>query len=158
MTTEVLGSTTAKPEPPAPWIPNDGTFGARLALIRQRMAWGNVKEAAEACGIPPQSWRTWERDGVEPRGLTRIARQISGKTGCDYGWLVDGPNLAGRLAIGDAPMLRYGGQTDRPGRTTRRPADNRPTGRPAAGIPSTDQPARTRRTGRVPRPADTTRP
>jgi hypothetical protein len=96
MTTQVMGSTTAKPEPPAAWIPDDGSFGARLALIRQRMGWGNVKLAAEACGVPPESWRTWERDGVEPRGLTRIARQISERTGCDYGWLLDGPALAGR--------------------------------------------------------------
>lgn len=74
-----------------PWTANDATFGARLALIRQRMAWGNVKEAALICGIPPQSWRTWERDGVMPQGgrYFAICAQIARASGCDYGWLVD---------------------------------------------------------------------
>lgn len=74
------------------WTPTDSTFGARLALIRQRMAWGNVKEAAEACGLPAENWRRWERDGIEPRRLTTIAMTIATRTGCDYLWLVHGPN------------------------------------------------------------------
>lgn len=75
--------------PAAPWVPSDGTFGARLALIRQRRGW-NVKEAALACGIPPQSWRTWE-GGVMPHGSRYFAvcDQIARTVGCDYGWLVD---------------------------------------------------------------------
>lgn len=72
-----------------PWTANDGTFGARLALIRQRMEWGNVKEAAVACGIPVESWRAWERDGVLPRRYFEICEQIARVTNCDYGWLVD---------------------------------------------------------------------
>lgn len=74
-----------------PWVANDATFGARLALIRQRMGWGNVKEAAIRCGIPAQSWRTWERDGVMPQGSRyfAICAQIAAVVGCDYGWLVD---------------------------------------------------------------------
>ena len=32
------------------WIPDADSFGARLALIRQQLGWGNVKEAALACG------------------------------------------------------------------------------------------------------------
>lgn len=87
MTTEVLGPTANTA--PAAWVPDDNTFGARLALVRQRMGWGNVKLAAEACGLPPESWRTWERDGVEPRGLNRIARKVADVTGCSYAWLVD---------------------------------------------------------------------
>ena len=71
------------------WMADDRTFGARLALIRQRMGWGNVKEAAIACGIPPQSWRTWERDGVIPRDYFTRCAMISSRVGCDYGWLVD---------------------------------------------------------------------
>jgi hypothetical protein len=145
MTTEVLGSTTAKPEPPASWIPDDSTFGARLALIRQRMAWGNVKEAALACDVPPESWRTWERDGVEPRGLTRIARKISEATGCDYGWLVDGPALAGRV-IAQVPTVRYADLTERPG--TRHPADNRPSTRKPVGRPDPHRTSRVPRQGR----------
>ena len=31
------------------WIPGTTEFGARLALIRQAMGWGNVQEAAVAC-------------------------------------------------------------------------------------------------------------
>ncbi|TCB97548.1 hypothetical protein E0H26_11550 [Micromonospora zingiberis] len=76
------------------WIADDSTFGARLALIRQRMKWGNVKEAAEACGLPTESWRTWERDGVTPRKIVEIAATISERTGCDYGWLLAGRRLS----------------------------------------------------------------
>lgn len=74
-----------------PWTANDGTFGARLALIRQRMSWGNLKEAAVACGIPVESWRAWERDGVMPQGgrYFEICGKIAAVVGCDYGWLVD---------------------------------------------------------------------
>lgn len=73
------------------WTATDITFGARLALIRQRMAWGNVKEAAVACGIPVESWRSWERDGVMPQGgrYFDLCTRIAAVTGCDYGWLVD---------------------------------------------------------------------
>lgn len=73
------------------WTPNDSTFGARLALVRQRMGWGNVKLAAFRCGIPAQSWRTWERDGVNPRSdvYFRACERIAAASGCDYGWLVD---------------------------------------------------------------------
>lgn len=74
------------------WVADATTFGARLALIRQRMAWGNVAEAAKACGVPIASWRNWERDNREPHRLTTVAKQISGVTGCDYLWLVHGPD------------------------------------------------------------------
>lgn len=79
----------------AGWVANDTTFGARLALVRQRMAWGNVKEAALACGIATQSWRTWERDGVPPRNLEEACKKISARTGCDYGWLALGRPTGG---------------------------------------------------------------
>lgn len=77
-------------QPDEGWVADDGTFGARLALIRQHQSWGNVKEAAMACGIPVESWRTWERDGVKPRDYVAIVEQISAYTRCDYGWLLDG--------------------------------------------------------------------
>lgn len=69
------------------WVPNDQAFGARLALIRQRMGWGNVREAALACGVPVESWRGWERDGRLPRDLLSVCRSISQRTGADLGWL-----------------------------------------------------------------------
>lgn len=76
------------------WVPDDLTFGARLALIRQRMGW-NVKEAALACGLPAQSWRGWEIGGREPHRRTTIAMTIAAKTGCDFLWLVHGPDRGG---------------------------------------------------------------
>lgn len=85
------------------WTPDDATFGARLALIRQRMGWGNVKKAADECGLPVETWRTWERDGVVPNRLVTIAMTIATKTGCDYLWLVHGPARGGAMPIG-----RYG--------------------------------------------------
>jgi hypothetical protein len=88
--------TQAAVQSTASWIPDDSSFGARLALIRQRMGWGNVKRAALACGLPAESWRTWERDNVSPREILEIAEKISEHTGCDYGWLVGGQRLANR--------------------------------------------------------------
>jgi hypothetical protein len=96
------------------------------------MGWGNVKTAAEQCGLPVESWRNWERDGMEPRRLTTIAMTIAGRTGCDYLWLVHGPNRGGAtLSSGnsDARLVAIGGSrhpvrssdvvTSRPVRQTR---------------------------------------
>lgn len=77
------------------WTADDSSFGARLALVRQRMGWGNLKEAAVACGLPVESWRSWERDNRTPRNIVEIARIIAERTGCDYGWLLAGPRMAG---------------------------------------------------------------
>ena len=122
MTTEVLGTANPEaPEPAPPWIPTDDTFGARLALIRQRMSWGNVKEAALACALPPESWRTWERDNVEPRRYETICRQIAGRVGCDLDWLMRGSSIeGGEHKIRFAPRVV-------------RPIDNRPGGGPRRG-------------------------
>lgn len=89
--------TTANVDIPEPWIPGDDTFGARLALVRQRMGWGNVAEAAEACDIPVPSWRNWERDGRTPRNIIEISGKIAARTGCDQLWLERG--RAGRLLV-----------------------------------------------------------
>lgn len=77
------------------WTASDATFGARLALIRQRMGWGNIAKAAKECGVPTDSWRNWEVDGREPHRLTTIAMTIASRTGCDYLWLVHGPDRGG---------------------------------------------------------------
>lgn len=114
------------------WRPDDSTFGARLALVRQRMGWGNVREAAVACGIPPESWRTWERDNVAPRRLVEMATLIANRTGCDFYWLIagDGPSTKGRSAhivrpVSATPVTRpFGPKPEgvpRPGSSKRRP-------------------------------------
>ncbi|MBM0256383.1 helix-turn-helix transcriptional regulator [Micromonospora sp. 4G55] len=77
------------------WTADDSSFGARLALVRQRMGWGNVKEAATQCGVPAESWRTWERDNVAPRNLLDVVEKISNRSGCDYAWLLAGQRLQG---------------------------------------------------------------
>lgn len=90
-----------------PWIPAVESFGARLALVRQRMGWTNVKEAATACGLPAENWRRWERGESEPRRLVTIAMTIATRTGCDYLWLVHGPARGGmRPTTGYAPGVR----------------------------------------------------
>lgn len=111
MTAEVLG--VQQPVQQPAWIPDDTRFGARLALIRQHMAWGNVKEAALACGVPVESWRTWERDNVKPQRYEEICRKIAQHSGCDLDWLMRGHKF------GYVPVAT-------------RPRDNRPSGRPRA--------------------------
>lgn len=104
------------------WTVDDSTFGARLALVRQRMQW-NIKEAARECGIPAASWGTWE-NGAMPRRYTEMCRLIADRTGCDYGWLVLGPQAAGA-----GLTARYLPVAVRPIETPQ-PRDNRPNGRP----------------------------
>lgn len=76
----------------APWAPDDSTFGARLALVRQHMRW-NAAEAARECGINADSWRLWE-EGRRPRDLMQTAQAIAARTGCDFRWLIMGPSRA----------------------------------------------------------------
>jgi hypothetical protein len=82
------------------WVPDLTSFGARLALVRQHVGWGNVKQAAEACGIPPETWRSWERDGMTPRSYMNACMKIAGVTQVDLNWLAVGP--AGAPAAGAA--------------------------------------------------------
>lgn len=84
----------------AGWVATDATFGARLVLIRQKMGWGNIAKAARECGVPTDSWRNWEVDGVEPHRRTTIAKMIATRTGCDYLWLVHGPDRGGVPSTG----------------------------------------------------------
>ena len=105
------------------WTVDDSTFGARLALIRQRMQW-NVKEAARECGIPAASWGTWE-NGAMPRRYTEMCKLIAYRTGCDLTWLTIGP--------------RPGFDEDsRPNVRSTEPSPRRTTGR------RTDEPRRAR--------------
>ncbi len=92
------------------WIPTD-TFGARLALIRQRFGW-NVVEAAEACSLNDETWRQWEKTGRTPRNVFDVARKIADATGCDYDWLVVGGDLArSRWAAPAALRILPGGSS-----------------------------------------------
>jgi transcriptional regulator with XRE-family HTH domain len=153
------------------WIADDSTFGARLALVRQRMGWGNVKEAADACGIPVESWRRWERDNRAPRDVADVAWQIAERTGADYGWLLAGPRLVDEQApaVSAEPRVvtRRGRRADntgsaattvqpgyravRPTNGPRRPGDPRPVRPtvPAAGLthPADRPPTRAGHTG-----------
>jgi transcriptional regulator with XRE-family HTH domain len=71
------------------WIPSVDTFSERLVLVRHRMGW-NLKEAALACGISPQSWREWELEHREPRRYQEACARIADRTGCNRVWLMTG--------------------------------------------------------------------
>lgn len=121
---------------PTGWIADDETFGARLALVRQRKGW-NIAEAARTCGVNGESWRLWEQ-GRSPSRLTTIAMAIASAAGCDYLWLVHGPQRGGmRPTTGYTPDARVvarighdpNGQahaTTRRGATTRPVSQTRP--------------------------------
>ena len=131
MTTERISTNGAAEAPP--WIPSVDNFGSRLALIRHRMGW-NVKEAARECGVAAATWRLWE-EGGSPRNIITIAMGIASRTGCDYLWLVHGPNRGGATlssSNSDARLVAIGGSRH-PVRssdvvTTRPVRQTRPTG------------------------------
>lgn len=80
------------PSVPARWVPILTTFAARLAAVRHEMGW-NAKEAALACGLPAASWREWELNGREPRGIQKIVEKINERTGVDEYWLLTGKDI-----------------------------------------------------------------
>ncbi len=120
------------------WTVDDSSFGARLALVRQKMDW-NIKEAARECGVPGASWRTWERDGVSPRNKDEIAWTIAERTGCDYGWLLAGPRLTSYATT------RPTSGPEVNSRSSRSPVRTRPIGQPhnTKPDPRKTRPART---------------
>jgi len=122
------------------WVPTL-TFAAKLALVRHQMQW-NMKEAALACGLPPQSWRGWELQRRLPHDIRTVARRIHERTGVSREWLLEDPS-----EIDGVPMVRYA-EVNRPAsRSASRPPDNRPSARPSAN-PTNGL----RRTVRLPRP------
>jgi len=127
---------------PVPWAPDDSSFGARLALVRQRMHW-NTAEAARACGLNPDSWRLWE-EGRRPRDFEVAAKRIAHRTGCDLRWLTLGPSrtmLAARAQV----TACYDRWPDMPAMPTRAPvADYDPQSGPVERLPLTRAVERTR--------------
>lgn len=122
------------------WIPNDETFGARLALIRQKMGWGNVAEAALACGLPANSWRNWERDNRNPRNIVEIAEAVSNRTGADFDWLLRGqrvPGRAGRQSTGESLVVAGQPRSKRRGQVTTQPSGPLTRVAPSPGFPRT---------------------
>ncbi len=85
------------------WVPTDDTFATRLAMIRNRMGWSNINEAAFACGIPQESWRDWECRGRSPRRLDVVSEKIAAATrqvdgvGVDPDWLMRGTRRPGPM-------------------------------------------------------------
>lgn len=146
MTQTVPEAPTAAP----PRVPNASTFGARLALVRQLMRWGNIAEAARECGLPTDSWRNWEVDGREPRRLVTIAMAIATRANVDIDWLVYGPSKPETVPNGRYPRdladlakpriptilgqriiapVVHGDGRRTPRRTSSRPAVTRPAGK-----------------------------
>lgn len=120
------------------WTVDDSQFGARLALVRQRMGW-NVKEAAKECGVPGASWASWE-NGAMPRKYTEVCEAIAERTGADYLWLMAGssrPANRGPRPQASAHYFHVPERTrDHPTRPTSRPRDTRPKGQLAAAGPA----------------------
>ena len=74
------------------WVPDPSrSFGQRLALVRQHMAW-NVTTAAEESGVDAESWRHWEQYGRTPQRYDQVCRDIADASGCSLVWLMSGYN------------------------------------------------------------------
>lgn len=99
------------------WVPDTSSFGARLALIRQRLGW-NMKEAALACGFSQQSWRGWELRGSDPRGFADVARKISERTGVNEYWIMTGRQLEPRPSGPGGGLSVVGGNSAPKDRTS----------------------------------------
>jgi len=56
-------------------------------MIRNARGW-NIREAALACGIGPQSWRNWEIGGRLPREYPAICARISAAADISLPWLL----------------------------------------------------------------------
>lgn len=144
-----------------PWVPAL-TFAAKLAIVRNEMGW-NIKEAARACGIKPQSWRGWEIERRVPHDQLAVAKKIADATGVDLQWLLFGDQLApddgrpgrvlrrGRRLTASYPAGVTGANPDRPAghvvRTGRRqrPSPDRPPDRRDREV--ADRPVRLTRPG-----------
>lgn len=71
------------------WIPDQESFGTRLAMVRQHHGW-NIKKAAIECGLDPVSWLYWETRGRMPRHYQGVCMQIAEHSGCQLVWLMTG--------------------------------------------------------------------
>lgn len=69
---DIAADTNQVWEPAA--IPTE-TFGQRLRLIRFSLD-ESIESIAKLCDVNPVTWRTWERQGVTPRKVQDIVRQV----------------------------------------------------------------------------------
>lgn len=76
-------------------MPEADTFGKRLVLLRTSMGWHNAALAANAYGIPLETYRWYEKGKGVPRDLMEKCLKISRVTGADFGWLYGGEAMAG---------------------------------------------------------------
>lgn len=87
------------------------TFAARLALVRHCNGW-NIKEAAQACGVPPQSWRGWEVQNRLPHDMVGTVKRIALRARVDREWLLFGPEIAGPVATEGYRHMPFRGSPD----------------------------------------------
>lgn len=82
------------------WVPDDSTFGARLAMIRFQKGWGGAVVAGDRTNVRPETWRAWENGtNKNPRNYEEIVAKIARKSGCDAGWLYGGRELTGAIDL-----------------------------------------------------------
>lgn len=91
------------------WIPSlpTETFGQRLRVMRLARDL-SIETAAEACGLPAVTWRTWEK-GAKPRDMASVVRKIQDAMGVDRDWL-----MWGISPDGDGGAMLAGGGGDAP--------------------------------------------
>lgn len=87
------------------WIPSD-TFARRLVDIRHEKRL-TVEQAAEATGLSPATWSTWER-GAKPQKMDVVVAKIALGLRVNRDWLMWGEQAALTAGEGSsATTARY---------------------------------------------------
>ena len=72
-------------------IPVD-SFQVRIAVVRALRGW-NYTQAGQACGIPAENWRKWEKFGTKPQNYEEVCRAIARGAHFSKNWISAGGPL-----------------------------------------------------------------
>jgi transcriptional regulator with XRE-family HTH domain len=128
----------------------DDTIARRLRIARLFAGDISIREAAARCGYSSANWSNWE-NGMAPRDLGEVYRQIGKVLDVDPHWLIFGPGdetAESGIVVADDPSDGERGYRVIPS-AARTASGNQPNGRAGIGDPSSCQPNDARRPRRL---------